>query len=837
MPTWLLDTLAATPAFIWMFVGLGLPWALVLLPRRDWHDRPLVGVVMLAAGPSLMTAWMLVLGWAGGASETRLIRPDTVLMGSVVIAALGVLLALRKRGQVVDAPERRPLAFDEKLMIGLLIAALVIRWFDAAYWPFTAYDALWVYGYQGRLYALLGYIPQSIDYYPQFLSLQYTYGQLFTGVINDHSARAGLMFLQWGSILATYVLGSQLFTRRVGIFAAVLWGLYPHLADWSRFGDLEVPVTFLFTLAAAFFLMSWTNQTPRRHYALLAGLAFGAAMWTKPTAGGFVYGVLLLVVLAFIQARGNWTIFRPRFETAVLTGLASIPLGAVWYVRNGLLGHEVITLPPGFWQSLAQRSGVEFGWPLLALVALLGYLYLSDQPARPPRRPVVLGVALILVALIPSILWLHPLGSTDWLSRFAGVPSLLVVIYGLWEWGALAAGCTLLVVTLARFARQHWTADQLATARRLTWVLLLALPYFITWFFSYSYHYRLSFAIVPLLLLPTAVIVGYWRGRAGISRRVYAAALVIAALPGVVNALYDVNAGWSWLFTNQLPDDHAKYTSGNAALMNLVDGLQVYLDEGRQPPMSVIAPGVKRLPFFFPLENIDVRDEAVPASLDAAAGLVYYVDSSPEGRGAVERIPPLSNGFLAALGRLDLMRPAWGYDDGIFRYQAYELHLDRRFIKPVQNAPTPEGDVIFGGFARLLAHDIGANTFWPGRKVVMHLYWEVLAPPDDDYMVFVHLRDANGAIVAQWDGPVAPTADGLFYDTTLLWQPKTFIVDERTLIVPEGTVLEPGAGYTLVVGMYPLSDQTNRVEILVNGKPWGTEYRLNEALSGAVAEE
>ena len=84
---------------------------------------------------------------------------------------------------------------------------------------------------------------------------------------------------------------------------------------------------------------------------------------------------------------------------------------------------------------------------------------------------------------------------------------------------------------------------------------------------------------------------------------------------------------------------------------------------------------------------------------------------------------------------------------------------------------------------------------------------------------------------------VAPTPDGLYYDTTLLWEPKTFITDERTLMVPEETVLEPGEGYTLVVGMYPLSDQSNRVEVSVNGKPWGTEYRLNEALSSAAEEE
>src|SRR5690606_26441499 len=104
----------------------------------------------------------------------------------------------------MDTPAKNPpLYADEKLLIALIIGACAVRWLVIAYWPFTAFDALWVYGYQGRLYTLLGYIPTSIDYYPQFLQLQYTYGQLaLGGAVDDHAARAVLPFLNAGSILA-----------------------------------------------------------------------------------------------------------------------------------------------------------------------------------------------------------------------------------------------------------------------------------------------------------------------------------------------------------------------------------------------------------------------------------------------------------------------------------------------------------------------------------------------------------------------------------------------------------------------------------------------------------
>ena len=141
-------------------------------------------------------------------------------------------------------------------MIGV---ALIVRWLGVAYWPSTAYDALWVYAYEGKLYTLLGYIPNTIGYYPQFLPLLETYLQLAVGGVNDHAARAVLPWLHIGSILAAYVLGRRLFNRRIGIYVAAIWALYPHVGEWSRYGDLEIPVAFLFTAAAAFFLLAWST--------------------------------------------------------------------------------------------------------------------------------------------------------------------------------------------------------------------------------------------------------------------------------------------------------------------------------------------------------------------------------------------------------------------------------------------------------------------------------------------------------------------------------------------------------------------------------------------------
>lgn len=817
MPYWIQASLAATPALAWMFLILGLPWALVILPRPDWRDRALVACLALALGPTLLTAWMLALGIWGA----PLLRLETILGGTAVLGAAGLALAWRKR-RPPAAADVAPLASDEKLLVGLIAVALVVRWLGTAYWPFTAYDALWVYGYQGRLYTLLGQIPASIGYYPQFLPLQYTFLQLAAGGIDDHAARAVLPWLHLGSILAAYTLGARLFNRRTGLFTAAIWALYPHVGAWSRFGDLEIPLTFLFTAAAAFFLKAWLETEGRRRAALIAGLLLGAGMWTKPTMGAFIWGAALLLALELARTRFDLRAAWPRLEVVLIAGVACLPLGAAWYARNLLLGHPVLTFPTGFWLTLAARSGAEFGWPLLALLALLASLHLwPGASARPNARAALVGLALVLAGLLPSILAPARMGPLEWL--------------------ALAAGAAVLFQSLAAHFRRMWATNAggplaAGDAARLGWALALALPYFITWFYSYSYHYRLSFPIVPLLVLPTALIIARWTaakfsaGR-GAPPAIYRVALVALALPGIVIPLHDGAAGWDWLWSDELPDDFSRYASGNAALMSVVQGLENYERE-QGKPLVVAAPGIVRLPFFFPLA--DIRTQDATTRLDQIADAAYFVYGVPETRGAYGDLPFQRNQVVGglALAAYDdpdksIMRKAWWHDDGNFNYTVYELHLDNRFRPPFVNAPTPESEVIFGGFARLLGHDIGGLELWPGRRVIMHLYWQVLKTPEVDYMVFIHLRDQQGRLWATWDGPVTRSADGTYY-STLVWEPGEYVIDERRIGL-ENLGMPPGDGYQIVIGMYDLAMQ-QRVAISVDGQPAGNSYLLNDRI-------
>src|SRR5258705_13649815 len=97
IPYWLLPTILLFPAMLWMFLGVGIPWALAVPPRSDWRSRIMVVAVALALGPAFTTAGMFVIGTFGQFTIAN------VLGSSVLIAAIGLVLAIRNHSSA-DAP-------------------------------------------------------------------------------------------------------------------------------------------------------------------------------------------------------------------------------------------------------------------------------------------------------------------------------------------------------------------------------------------------------------------------------------------------------------------------------------------------------------------------------------------------------------------------------------------------------------------------------------------------------------------------------------------------------------------------------------------------------------
>ncbi|MBN1963955.1 MAG: glycosyltransferase family 39 protein [Anaerolineae bacterium] len=865
MPYWLTPALVTLPVFLASYLLAGTPWVWLILPRRHRRDRALLLTLGLALGGVLWTTGMFLLG-----TFLRITLAGTLLAGGL-IAGWGWLLvylqANRPPHPLTPSPTRRegeqqpgraprvPTTSDanqhtrhsiqnskftiqnivtwEWLIVIGLSAAVLIRVFHTAYWPFTAYDPLWVYGYNGRLFLLSGQIPASMGYYPQLMPLSYTYGQLVWGGMDDHAARMAVVVFGLGSILAAYQLGAKLVNRRVGLLAAALWTFYPHHAQWARFGDLEVPLTFYFTLSALFFVLAWRvplsrplphaegeEQAPaaRWRYAILSGLMLAGAMWTKPTAGALVLGIGVVFVInavAVFLARyphpGNLRLLPlpqkegggpaspfprgggrnptagwwdgglwERFKIVVAVGLAAAPVGGMWYVRNVLLGHQAVIFPASFWLTQAQRSGQELGWPLL-LLALLALYLLLDEDHRPDPRLLLPGVALLIVGALPSAgLWAGTATHRLRLEEI-GVMALGGVLYALaiWRWWRARHALTGLPLRAAWSRADHPTVL----------IVALVVPYFVTWFWSYSYHPRLAFAITPLQLLLVAWLLAKIAPRLArfvrpTRRRTLAlAALLTLILPG----LWLTGEETLWhVIAADLPDDDAKHRASNYALFRTVEALREEVAAG---PVVVSAPGALRLPFFFPAVPINTTITGDLSALDDAC--THFITGF-EAENAFREASLIPSAVRALPGRPRLATLVHADDDVHFNYDLYAIETALRWVQPRVNAPL-ETRPLFGEVARLQGAAISGLDFWPNRRLVLSIYWRARRATDADYTVLLHVTDGDN-LVATWDH----TPGGGEYPT-YLWTPGEYVVD--VLNISLGQDVPPGE-YRVEVGLY-----------------------------------
>ncbi|MCL4295180.1 MAG: hypothetical protein KJ077_05610 [Anaerolineae bacterium] len=127
--------------------------------------------------------------------------------------------------------------------------------------------------------------------------------------------------------------------------------------------------------------------------------------------------------------------------------------------------------------------------------------------------------------------------------------------------------------------------------------------------------------------------------------------------------------------------------------------------------------------------------------------------------------------------------------------------------------PAQLTQVNFADTIALIGYDFIPPAEGEGQPAV-RLYWQSLAPVSDDYVVFLHLLDANGVTIGQADGPPANNA----YPTRW-WSPSELIADVHFLPPAPGAVAlrlglyDLASGQRLPIGESTLPLQDNSVEI------------------------
>lgn len=112
----------------------------------------------------------------------------------------------------------------------------------------------------------------------------------------------------------------------------------------------------------------------------------------------------------------------------------------------------------------------------------------------------------------------------------------------------------------------------------------------------------------------------------------------------------------------------------------------------------------------------------------------------------------------------------------------------------------------FAGGMRVIGVDFPRGAaVEPGASMPITLYFTTDAPITDDYTLFVHLSDANDALLYQFDGvPVRGS------HPTRQWRPGEVFADSYEVTAPASSA--PGLA-TLSIGFYPIGDVSDRQQV------------------------
>jgi len=143
------------------------------------------------------------------------------------------------------------------------------------------------------------------------------------------------------------------------------------------------------------------------------------------------------------------------------------------------------------------------------------------------------------------------------------------------------------------------------------------------------------------------------------------------------------------------------------------------------------------------------------------------------------------------------MEQVWANDNAI-------IYRTRPNRLPLPTQPGTQVDAILGNTIQLAGYTLQApdsqspvsNLQSPISNLQLTLFWQPLASLPTNYTTFVHLRNAQGATVAQRD---RQPLDGAY--PTSHWQPGETVIDPMTLPLPANL---PAGTYTLFAGLYRL---------------------------------
>jgi 4-amino-4-deoxy-L-arabinose transferase-like glycosyltransferase len=474
-----------------------------------------------------------------------------------------------------------------------------------------------------------------------------------------------------------------------------------------------------------------------------------------------------------------------RFPAYVLAGLG---LGASLYTyKAGYFVPVLVALFVGY-SAIAERRFLRRHWRgllLLGFVALMVVaplgIYFATHPDDFVHRPASVSLVggetaldrpwLAIGENVPRVLGMFFLqGDTNPRSNLPGRPVLDLFLALLFLVG--------LGTALARFNRPRW-------ALPIIWLIVMIVPTIVT---EYAPHFARAIGAVPAVALLCGIGVWtLWRGAVGLARPWLRWGVVLFLVAGFAFSTVSTARAYFHDWKGS-PGLFYTYDVGLTHVADYINALpteeDVYLTPTDGEHYTL------RFQIHRPFASFDGRQGSVFPAPGRAATIIVLLREDQETPAILERVRP------------DAVN-VWNLADDRGRPYALAYRLPAS-DKPAQLAGVEGLSEVasFGEAIRLLGFSVESPTAAPGDRVELTLFWEALAPLDEDYTVFAHLL---GEYNPATQGPVwtghDSQPDGGHYPTSS-WKPGEIVLDVHHLAIPGDA---PPGVYQLEVGVYLLA--------------------------------
>lgn len=532
---------------------------------------------------------------------------------------------------------------------------------------------------------------------------------------------------------------------------APLWTVLVAAAAWpfEQFLGPGLGLSALFFLLTIWAVYGFTESiTGKLWPAMVAGLGVilaGRLLWA---------GLAAMETTAFtaLTVLGIWTYTRDGLR----------PLPALLFALAGQLrpeGHVLfaIVLADAFYDALRQR-----------------------QISGRPTRDLVVACTIYAAVTLPYILFSlattgHPLPNTFYAK--VGSQHLL-------SWR-----------TLRETAVWHFSDNPIALGLALVGVIplwrvsrpaalwLIGLPLLVGFLIDFTWHHgRYTMPLIPFIMIAAAVGLNWIAGRFSTRSMARPAVVSLAALL-VIAGLY------------QLPYWATMLGDNTREIEDIDVALGHWLAENTLPDAVIAVDDIGAIAFLSNRRIVDLNGLVSPEMWPA----VRAAEGLPRAQVMTRILSELQPDFLAVF-------PLWRWDIVTNESVTEPLHRVTtpthtiifqqeagvyRPSWPYLDVADPQTFVgaIFGESVELIGYDHEDHD----QTLSLTLYWRSLRPLPVNYDVFIHVMDAEGAIISQVDqepvGGLAPTG---------LWKPGDIIRDDYRLNVPD----MPGPAWSVQVGMY-----------------------------------